>query len=98
MLNRTTTNPEILLVNQVLLTEAIKKAPTIWPNLRDYNQLVYGGSEGAPDRGNLLDQPYAEDNTGFIGSGARPKRAELGEAKVTILHSQEPCFNAVQLS
>ncbi|KAK9918436.1 hypothetical protein WJX75_004081 [Coccomyxa subellipsoidea] len=74
---RTTANPEILLVNQVLLTEAIKKAPTIWPYLRDYNQLVYGSSEGAPDRGNLLDQPYAEDNTGFIGSGARPKTAEL---------------------
>lgn len=71
-MNRTTSNPEILLANQVLLAEA-KKAPTINPYLRDYNEVVYGNIGGAPDRGVLLDQPYADDNTGFIGSGARPK-------------------------
>ncbi|CAL8471876.1 g11418 [Coccomyxa elongata] len=74
---RTTSNPEILLANQVLLAEAIKKAPTVHPDLRDYNEVVYGNIGGAPDRGNQLDQPYAEDNTGFMGSGARPKRELL---------------------
>lgn len=87
VLNRTTSNPEILLANQVLLAEAIKKAPTIYPELRDYNEVVYGNIGGAPDRGNLLDQPYAEDNTGFIGSGARPKREVLAQAKVTFFYS-----------
>ncbi len=82
---RTTGVPEILLVNQVLLGEAIKKAPSVWPHLRDYNELVHGSAAGVADRGKLLDKPYDADNTGFIGSGKHPKGAELEVAKVRLL-------------
>jgi hypothetical protein len=79
--------PEILLVNQVLLGEAIKKAPSVWPYLRDYNELVHGSAAGVADRGRLLDVPYDVDNTGFIGNGRHPKGAELEAAKVRPLLS-----------
>ena len=78
---RTTSNPEILLVNQVLLGEAIKKVGSVW-NLKDYNELVFGSSAGPADRGKLLDKPYDEDNTGFIGSGMQVPRAKLAAAQV----------------
>ena len=94
---RTTGNPEILLVNQVLLGEALKKAPSVWPHLRDYNELVYGSSAGPPDRGRWLDQPYDEDNTGFLGSGLLVATAKLPPAKVcapnsTRSHLRSPQF------
>ena len=54
----------------------------VWPYLRAYNELVFGSSAGPPDRGKLLDKPYAEDNTGFIGSGMRVPREELPVAQV----------------
>ncbi len=69
--------PEILLVNQVLLGESIKKAPCVWPHLRDYNELVHGSPAGVADRGKLLNVPYDADNTGFIGNGRHPKGVEL---------------------
>lgn len=94
---RTTGNPEILLVNQVLLGEALKKAPSMWPHLRDYNELVFGSSAGPPDRGKLLDKPYDDDNTGFIGNGVRVLGRKLPAAKVFLwlvvvlrLHSRMP--------
>jgi len=79
---RTTGTLEILLVNQVLLGEALKKAPSVWPHLRDYNELVFGSSAGPIDRGKLLDKPYNEDNTGFLGSGMRVLRLKLPAVKV----------------
>ena len=79
--------PEILLVNQVLLGEAIKKAPSVWPHLRDYNELVHGRAAGVADRGKLLDVPYDADNTGFIGNGRHPKGVDLEAAKVRLLLS-----------
>lgn len=72
------------MVNQILLGEAMKKAPSVWPHLRDYNELVHGDAGGAPDRGKLLDKPYAADNTGFIGSGRRPIGQQLTAAKVLL--------------
>ncbi len=46
---RTTGVPEILRVNQVLLGEAIKKAPSVSPHLREYNELVHGSAAGVAD-------------------------------------------------
>ena len=51
---RTTGNPEILLANETLLLEAIKKAPSKWPWLKDYNMVVYnnpGGPRHVPRAG-----------------------------------------------
>ena len=79
--------PENLLINQVLLGEAIKKAPSVWPHLRDCNELVHGCAAGVADRGKLLDVPYNADNTGFIGNGRHPKGVELEAAKVRLLLS-----------
>lgn len=76
-----------MLVNQVLLGEAIKKAPSVWPHLRDYNELVHGSAAGVVDLGNLVDVPYDADNNGFIGNSRHPKGAELEAAKVRLLFS-----------
>lgn len=66
----------------MLLGEAIKKAPSKWPHLQDYNELVHGDAAGAPDRGRLLDKPFDADNTGFIGSGRAPRGDDLHAVKV----------------
>ena len=83
MLCRTTGCPEILLANETLLLEALKKAPSVWPWLLDYNMMVYGNQGGPQDRGTYLDSPYDENNTGFIGSGTLLTKPEaLQDAKV----------------
>ena len=63
--------PEVLLVNESLLLEALKKAPSVWPRLESYNMMVYNDPGDPQDRGAHLDKPFAEDNTGFIGSGTQ---------------------------
>ena len=81
---RTTGNPEILLANETLLLDALKKAPNQWPWLDNYNMMVYKDPGGPQDRGAHLDRPFAENNTGFIGSGTRLTRVALQKAKVTL--------------
>ena len=53
------------------LLEALKKAPSVWPGLENYNMMVYKDPGGPRDRGAHLDKPFADDNTGFIGSGTQ---------------------------
>ena len=71
-----------MLANETLLLEAIKKAPSVWPWLKDYNMMVYNDPGGPRDRGAFLDVPFAENNTGFIGSGTVIRKKGLREAKV----------------
>ncbi len=88
---RTTGNPEVLLVNQLLLMEAVRRAPTIWPFLKDYNELVFG-SITVPDRGRNLDVPFdPETHSGFLGSGRRPKNADLPLLQVGSCLSKALC-------
>ena len=44
--------------------------------------MVYNDPGGPQDRGANLDRPFADNNTGFIGSGTRLRRAALQNAKV----------------
>lgn len=71
-----------MLANETLLQEAVKKAPSVWPWLQDYNMMVYNDPGGPQDRGALLDKPFAENNTGFIGSGTRIVWKGMREAQV----------------
>lgn len=74
-------------MNETLLLEALKKAPNKWDGLLDYNTLVYNDPGGPQDRGANLDSPFAENNTGFIGSGTWLRRTALHDAQVILWHN-----------